>query len=167
MKIRHIGNAPLKLVASEEECRALARRFQIEKILTLEAEVDLEASEQGVSAQGQVIANVEQICAVTGEPFVHRIDEELDLLFVPARTYAASDEDDPLEVELDFEDADEIEYDGDGFDLGEAVAQTMALAIDPYAEGPDATTYRAKIGLSDDRAPQGPLAEMLKGLSRQ
>ena len=86
---------------------------------------------------------------------------------MPARTYAATDEDDPLEIELDFEDADEIEYDGDGFDLGEAVAQTTALAIDPYAEGPDAITYRAKIGLSDDRAPQGPLAEMLKGLSRQ
>ena len=157
----------MKLVASEEECRALASRFQIEKILTLDAEVDLEASGQDASAQGQVIAEVEQICAVTGEPFVHQIDEELNLLFVPVRTYAASNEDDPLEVELDFEDADEIEYEGDGFDIGEAVAQTLALAIDPYAEGPGAATYRAKIGLSDDQAPRGPLAEMLKGLSRQ
>ena len=166
VKLKQIGSVPLTIEANAEERHALARRFGIESIGSLRAQVELDAEGRNVSAAGHVVAAIEQRCAVTGEPFMHEIRETLDLLFVPTRTYAASDEDDPLEVDLDFDDADEIEYDGDRFDLGEAVAQTLALAIDPYAEGPDADTFRKDMGLSDDETPQGPLAAMLKDLSR-
>ena len=40
-------------------------------------------------------------------------------------------------------------------------AQTLALAIDPYAEGPDADATREKAGIKSDDAPSGPLAEAL------
>ena len=39
------------------------------------------------------------------------------------------------EVELEADDCDEIEFDGTQFDLGEALAQSLALAIDPFLTG--------------------------------
>ena len=70
------------------------------------------------------------------------------------------------EIELEADDCDEIEYTGDMFDLGEAVAQTLGLAIDPYAEGPNAEAVRAAAGIVTDGEQDGPLAAMLAGLKR-
>ena len=55
---------------------------------------------------------------------------------------------------------DEIFYEGDSFDLGEAVAQSLALAIDPFACGPDADRVRQEKGLSADDQPSGPFAAL-------
>ena len=48
------------------------------------------------------------------------------------------------------------------------MAQTLALAIDPYREGPDADEARKKAGIvsDEDHAPSGPLAEALAGLKK-
>ena len=77
-------------------------------------------------------------------------------------------DDDTIEIELDAEDLDEIEYAGDTFDLGEAVAQSLGLAFDPYAEGPNADAVRVEKGIAsdEDQAPSGPLAEALKALKK-
>ena len=66
------------------------------------------------------------------------------------------------------EDLDEIEYEGDSFDLGEAIAQTLGLAIDPYREGPDADSARRESGIQSDESiqPSGPLAEALAALKK-
>jgi hypothetical protein len=63
------------------------------------------------------------------------------------------------EIELEESELDEIPYTGTSFDLGEAVAQSLALAIDPYAVGPDAERVRADSGLSD-QAAAGPFAAL-------
>jgi hypothetical protein len=63
------------------------------------------------------------------------------------------------EIELEEEDLDEIPYAGTAFDLGEAVAQSLALAIDPYATGPDAERVRKEKGLTDEAA-HGPFAAL-------
>ena len=83
------------------------------------------------------------------------IAEPLLLRFIPARA--------PLEIELELaaEDCDEIEYSGTAFDVGEAVAQSLALAIDPFATGPLAEETRRSAGLLD-QAGAGPFAA-LKG----
>jgi len=65
-------------------------------------------------------------------------------------------------VELDAEDLDEIEYEGSSFDLGEAVAQSLALAIDPFATGPGAEEARRRAGLMGE-GEAGPFAA-LKGM---
>ena len=53
---------------------------------------------------------------------------------------------------------DEIPFEGDTVDLGEAVAQSLALAIDPYAVGPEAERVRQEV-LSDEAA-SGPFAAL-------
>ena len=103
---------------------------------------------------------------MTRENIRYAVTEPLALRFVPAESMPdyAPDE----EVELDTEDLDEIPYEGDVFDLGEAIAQTLALAIDPYREGPGADEARRKAGIAsdEDQAPSGPLAEALAALRK-
>ena len=74
---------------------------------------------------------------------------------MPLGSIAHSDD----EIELDDAACDEIEYEGTAFDLGEAVAQTLALAIDPFAEGPNAEAARKAAGLSDESS-SGPFAAL-------
>lgn len=51
-------------------------------------------------------------------------------------------------------------------DLGEAVAQSLGLAIDPYAIGPDADTARKEVGIVQEGEQEGPLAAALAALKK-
>lgn len=143
---RHLTARPVNLAATEEERRALARRFALAGVDRLEASIELEADGEAVKANGRISATVVQSCAVSGEDFPVNIDERIALRFVPERPVTAE------EIELEESDLDEIAYSGDKFDLGEAVAQSLALAIDPYAEGPNAEQARKDAGLTGEAA---------------
>ncbi len=153
MDQRHLTAKPVELTASEEERTALAKRFGLVRIDRLEAIVRLEADGEAVNAIGRLSAAIVQSCAVSGEDLPVTIDEPLSLRFVPAEA--------PIEeeVELAEEDLDEVPFEGHTFDLGEAVAQSLALAIDPYATGPAADRVRKEAGLQDEAA-SGPFAAL-------
>jgi uncharacterized metal-binding protein YceD (DUF177 family) len=153
--IRQIDTRTLTLVPNGAECAALARRFDIVRVKSLTAELTLTREAQAVIATGRLKAAVVQACAVSAEDFTTRIDEPLSLRFVPATETHKPDE----LIEITAEDCDEIEYTGTRFDLGEAVAQTFALAIDPFATGPNADAARAAAGLADEAAV-GPFAAL-------
>lgn len=154
--LRHLPTGPVELSATPEECTALARRFALVAVKALSATVQLDAKGTTISAKGHLRAQIVQSCAISGDDLPARIDEAFDLRFVPAPATQAE------ELELEAGDLDEIEYEGMQFDLGEALAQTMALGIDPYAEGPRAEAVRRAAGLLDEQA-SGPFAA-LKGL---
>lgn len=164
IKLRAIKAEPVVVEADEAERAALARRFGISGIEDLHAEVSLDPEGGKVTAKGHLRAAITQACAVSGEDFPVMVDEALELVFVPAQEVETANYDE--EIELDGDELDEIEYEGDSFDLGEAIAQTLALAIDPYAEGPNADAARAKAGIVTDDAPRGPLAEALSALKK-
>ena len=157
---RRLDARPVTITASAEEAQALARRFGLVAVQRLVAEMALSPVKGGTKAEGRLMADIVQSCAVSGDDLPVAIEEEIALRFVPARDDYEAEE----EIELTREDLDDVEYSGDRFDLGEAVAQTLALAIDPFATGPDADAVRGEAGLSD-AAASGPLAEMLKGLT--
>lgn len=166
IKTRSLSADPIELSANESECAALAVRFGIVSIEELRAHITLEKTGSGIAATGPMSARITQSCAVSGEDFPVTIQEQLDLLFVEEAVLTARDagevnEDGAIEINLFADEADEIGYAGDAFDLGEAVAQSLGLAIDPYAEGPGADTARAEAGLIEDGAPGGPLASAL------
>ncbi|MDE2411772.1 MAG: DUF177 domain-containing protein [Sphingomonadales bacterium] len=152
---RQIGGEPMVLQASEAERAALALRFALVSIDALVAELRLTGADGAVNAAGRLTARIVQSCAVSGEDLPVTIDEPLSLRFVPESALPAPGEDD----ELSAEDCDDIPFTGHSFDLGEAVAQSLALAIDPYAEGPGADEFRRKAGLLDERA-SGPFAAL-------
>jgi uncharacterized metal-binding protein YceD (DUF177 family) len=141
--LRQIGNAPVKLVADEAERAALAARFGLVSIARLEASVELAPEGPVVAASGRLSAEWVQPCAVSGEDLAQAADEPIALRFVPARTDHMPDE----EIELTESELDEIEYTGTAFDIGEAVAQSFALAIDLFATGPEAEAARQAAGI--------------------
>lgn len=157
---RTLSSTPQHLVASEAECAALARRFDLIAVHALEATISLTADGPNVRANGRLTAQIVQACAVSGEDLDVAIDEPVELRFVPALTNVAPD----TEIELEESDLDDIEMDGEQFDLGEAIAQSLGLAVDPYLTGPQAEEARRKAGIVGE-ASSGPFAALaaLKG----
>lgn len=154
--VRQIGGGQtVSLTPDETQRRRLAARFGITSIDSMHAELHLTAAGQDVDVRGHLSAGIVQMCAISGEDFPVAIEEPIALRFVPPATPVTPDE----EIEITAGDCDEIEYQGTAFDLGEAVAQSLALAIDPFAEGPDADQARTRHRLGGDVAT-GPFAAL-------
>ena len=118
------------IAAEPDERAALARRFDLLALDRLEAEVRLKRSSRDlVRVEGELSAEVVQACVVSLEPVRSSIREAFSLL------YGAVEEDRDVLVDLDSEIVEP--FDGSAIDIGEAVAQQLALALDPYprAEG--------------------------------
>ncbi|MCK0129307.1 DUF177 domain-containing protein [Erythrobacter sp. F6033] len=162
-KTRPIPGGTITVEADETERRRLAGRFGLTSIELLRAEIELEDKGKAIRATGTVEARFIQRCAVSFEDFPVTLSEPLDLRFVPEGTLAESHDE---EIELEADDCDEIEYSGDTFDLGEAVAQTLGLAIDPYAEGPNADEARKTAGIVEEGEQGGALADALAALKK-
>jgi uncharacterized metal-binding protein YceD (DUF177 family) len=126
-----LGTVPVALTveADEAERAALAARFSLIAIASLKGDLSLVRDGDAVTVTGRVTAHVEQSCIATGDPVPAAIDEPLLLRFMPEAEIAASGMD---EIELAEPDCDIIGYEGGAIDLGEAVAETMALALDPF-----------------------------------
>ncbi|MGV3513232.1 MAG: YceD family protein [Novosphingobium sp.] len=153
--IRQVNDEPLVLEPSEAERKRLAARFQLSEVKAMQATISLRREGDSVEAKGHLNASIMQACAISGEDFPVTISEPIALRFIPPREAHDPDE----EIEITADDCDEIEYEGTSFDLGEAVAQSLALAIDPFAEGPDADKARAEHNLGGDIAT-GPFAAL-------
>ncbi len=153
--LRQILEAPVVITPDEAARRRLAARFGITAITAMRAEISLVRVGQVVNAAGRLRAEVIQPCAISGEDFPARIDEPVTLRFVPQVTALVPDK----EIEITAADCDDIEYEGTVFDLGEAVAQSLALAIDLFAEGPGAAAFRIAHGLGEADAA-GPFAAL-------
>jgi uncharacterized metal-binding protein YceD (DUF177 family) len=116
--------------ASDEECRALAERFGIPAVLFLRSRFTLRrVSRDVVAGSGQLTARVIRVCVVTLDNFEMDVTETFSVRFVPEGTESA---------DIDPETEDEIPYSGDVIDLGEAAAEQLALALEPYPRRPGA-----------------------------
>ena len=156
VKLDRLPTGPMDIEASEAERRALALRFGLPAIKRLNARIVLAPEGDRITASGRIKAAFTQRCAVTDEPFANALDEPFAVRFVQALTAAAEDE----EQEFASGEPDEMEYEGAAFDLGEAVAQSFGLALDPYASGPDAERGRSEAGIAGEGAPTGPFAAL-------
>ena len=163
IKVRPLPGEPVVIDASADERAALAARFGLGAVESLRAEVALEQKPRAIRATGRLRAAIMQPCAISAEDFPVTIDEPLDLRFVEDNARPAAEGD---EIELEADDCDEIGYSGEMFDLGEAVAQTLGLAIDPYAEGPNADAARKAAGIVAEGEQDGPMAAMLAALRK-
>lgn len=163
IKARPLPADPVVIEASAEERAALAARFGLGAVESLRAQIALEQRPRAIRATGRLTAAIMQPCAISGEDFPVTIDEPVDLRFIEENQRPASPAE---EMELEADDCDEIAFTGDMFDLGEAVAQTLGLAIDPYAEGPGADAARKAAGIVQEGEQMGPLADLLAGLKK-
>ncbi|WP_417622534.1 YceD family protein [Parasphingorhabdus sp.] len=159
-KLSEIGSKPAtgKLEPSQGERQKLAHRFDLPEIASLTATYKLVASERGIIFTGVLESDLQQNCVITGNSFPTRVREDFDILFVPRMAAADTEE----EVELSEEDCDIIEFEQAQIDLGEAIAQTLYLALDPYPRSPDADAVAREKGLKseEEAGPFGALAAL-------
>lgn len=147
------------IAADADERAALMQRFGLLELDRLEADYDLAAEDSGIVARGRVRATLAQPCVATAEPVPETIDAPFALRFVEEGEGVADGE-----LEIDADDFDLIDYDGLIVDMGEAVAQTMALAMEPWPRAPDAEAFlKAKGVLSEDEAGPFAVLKALKG----
>ncbi len=148
---------PVTIEADAEERRRLAARFGLISIERLTADFTIWREAAGILARGRVTAAVTQACSASGEPLPASVDEPVELMFVEPGTGEE-------EVELSADALDTIEIENGAVDLGEAAAETVALALDPFVRGPDAETALKEAGvLSEEEAgPVSGLAAALK-----
>lgn len=139
-----------RLEAQPAECAALARRFAIPAVNRLRAVLRLRPEPGGaVLAEGRMEAEVVQDCVVTLDPVVQAVEEAVALRILPPGAAFSEDPEGP----------DEIAAEGDAVDLGEALAEQLALALDPYPRAPGAALPGEEAGEAE-APPAGPFASL-------
>ncbi len=127
VEIHRLGDSELvhKISATAEELTALARRFDILAIDRLEAKVTLRRMRAGLKLAGRLDADVVQACVATTEPVPATVSHDFTVIY--------GDITESADVEIGLDDNDPVEPMPEGpLDIGEAVAQELALALDPY-----------------------------------
>ena len=150
----------LDLVADESERGAIAERLALPSVERLEAHASLSRNGAIVRASGRLSAALQQSCVVTNDPVPAHVDEPFDIVFMPEPATGGADE----EIELGEQDCDVVFHDGAAIDLGTAIADTLALSLDPYprSASADAALKEAGIMTEEQASPFAALAA-LKG----
>ena len=150
------GTRERNIAATPEECTALARRFGLRALSRLEARAHGVPDASGCRVTGTLSADLVQACVATDEDVPAHLETPFEVRFV--RGYESGDTDEEG-VELNDEDCDVLPLEEDRIDLGETVAQTMAVNLDPYPRLPDADKILRELGvLSEEDA--GPFAAL-------
>ena len=139
--VRQIPSAgmTLDIQADEVQCRALANRFNIPSVNKLSAKVNLmNINKDRVRVKGTFEAQVEQICVVSLEKFMQKVQDQFNVIF--------SQEENPSlklnEVDLDMADDEDIEFLENGkIDVGELISEYLSLSLDPFPHAPDAVFH--------------------------
>ena len=154
----------LDITADEDERTVIADRLGLLTLKRLEAHAVLSREGQKIRAEGRLKASLEQACAATGEACPAHIDEPFELAFVPEPRGAQPDE----EIELGEADLDMVCHDGSMIDLGGAIIDTLALALDPYprSAGADAALKEAGILTEEEASPFAALAALKEKMSK-
>ena len=144
--------------ASSTERRALAERLGLPAVASLTCRFQLAAPIHGeIAVEAELRAEVTQVCVVSLEPFEATVAERFALRFVPAGAEAAEAADDDA---IDLAAPDELAYAGDAIDIGEAAAEQLALALDPYPRMPGipdiALAPEGEAAVPPDEAPGQP-----------
>jgi uncharacterized metal-binding protein YceD (DUF177 family) len=140
--------------ATEEECAALAERFDLRELSDLKAKLSIRrvAGGEVIRIDGAIEADVVQACVVSLRDVHSRVESKFETFF----TEDSIDEDD--------EDAPEMVSNG-YIDLGEVVAQYLSLELDPYPRAPGVSlaAQMAEVGV---KAPDNPF-KVLEGMKKK
>lgn len=143
----------LHVEAGEAERAALARRFGLKSVERLEGDARVFRRAAGIFAEGRMRGEVVQSCVVTDEALPVTLDEPFTIRFALAR------EPEGEEIELSAEECDVVFYEGGAIDLGEALAETMALSLDPFPRSPNADAALREAGVLSE-AEAGPFGAL-------
>lgn len=157
------GGRTIAVEADVAERAALARRFGLVAIDRLTADAELVRRGDVVTATGRLRAAVTQSCVASAAPVEQALDEPFEIAFRPQPAGVGEEEVELAESELDV-----VFYDGGAIDLGEAVAETLSLVLDPYPRAPDAAAALKAAGVKseEEAGPFGALAGLRDKLKK-
>lgn len=151
------GGETQRIVAKPEERAGLAKRFDLLALDRLEAKVKLTPMAGGYyRLAAEFEADLVQACTVTLEPVPARLVETFTLTYGPVAEFG--------EISLDG-DTEPVEPLDDGMiDIGEAVAQQLSLALDPFprAPGVEIESATASSGETPRESPFAALGRLRK-----
>ena len=130
LSLDRIGSHGLDMTveATPAECAALAVRMNLPAVLAMSCDFHLiRESRDKVLARGVLRATVTQTCVISLDDFDAPVEEVFQVRFVPS-----GEESDDIDPDSD----DEIPFEGNAIDLGEAAAEQLGLALDPYPRMP-------------------------------
>jgi uncharacterized metal-binding protein YceD (DUF177 family) len=143
------GENQVQVEAEPGERTLLAERFGLKSIDSLKASYAIRRDAQGIIATGHLSARVVQACVITDDPVPATIEEDIAIRFLPETEGEDSDD----ETELSEDECDIVFYSGGAIDLGEAAAESLALALDPYPRSPRAEAALREAGvISEEEA---------------
>ena len=154
------GALRMELSARANERDALARRFGLLGLDRLEARVLLRREDAAgggwsLHVEGELKAAVRQTCVTTLEPVANDVRDSFAVVYAAAARQAEA-----TETVADPDEADPPEpFEGDALDLGELVAQHLALALDPYPRAPGAPPLEEVLRPDDKRVTSEPTPE--------
>jgi uncharacterized metal-binding protein YceD (DUF177 family) len=144
----------VEIEADRGELEALARRLELHSLSRLAATGLIEPRGSGLISVGCAVeATLEQICTVTLEPFAVALEFSCERLF-SLEPMTAPDQ----ELELDPLATDVEPLEKPVLDLGEIVAEELALNIEPYPRSPMAEA--AMEDIRREAAKSGPFASL-------
>ena len=148
----------LEIEATPAERAALAARFDLLSLDRLVATVDLQPPDlQGrIAVSGRFVADVVQRCVVTLDPVSARVEDEFAVQFAELSDDEAEED---IEVLVEAEDPPEPIVDG-AVEIGEVIAQHVALALDPYPRCPAASIDALEADLPSDAGTPHPFAAL-------
>ena len=152
-----VGTQPVerRIEAGPDERAALAGRFGLLALDRLEAILTLWRDKGDViRLEGHFLADVVQSCVVSLAPVPAHLEADFETSYSASAVMDAEEDLDPLG-----EDGPEPIAAGE-IDLGEAVAQQLAVTLDPYPRAPGATL--ASTGEAEAQSPFAALAALKK-----
>jgi hypothetical protein len=143
----------LDLVADDQVLRGIARKLDVEALLSLSCRLTFSPWLDGVQIDGRIMSVATRLCGVTLDAFDETIDEPFTLRIVPkgspnaaavlgAVVFLDPEADDPPDV-----------LEGDVIDPAAYVIEHLALALNPFPRRPGAVFEP-----SPDGAPPSPFA---------
>jgi uncharacterized metal-binding protein YceD (DUF177 family) len=142
------GESEVQVQAEPGERTALAARFGLKAIDRLAASYRIRRDAQGIIATGHLSAQVTQACIITDEPVPATIEEDFAIRFLAEGEEGSEDE-----TELSEDECDIVFYSGGAIDLGEAAAESLALALNPYPRSANAEAALRDAGvISEEEA---------------
>ena len=161
IRLVRIRKGPLRqeIVADSGERATLARRLDLVALDRLSAVVELARQSDGtVLLTAAFSADFVQSCVVTGDPVAGTVSDNLMLRYGSAEQEpeTSAEENEPAFEPLS----------GDVIDIGEAVAQELALALPPFPRIPG-VSVESELGADAEPAREpGPFADLARPLGR-
>ena len=154
----------IDLTADAAECAAIADRLGLLSLDRFDAHAVLSRDGGNIRATGRLKASLEQCCVASGDPVPSHVDEPFEILFLPEPKAGRPDE----EVELAAGELDTMFHDGSAIELGSAIVDSLALALDPYprSAGADAALKEAGVLSEEEAGPFAALAALKERLGR-